>query len=471
MKHRFTILILIIFGHFGAYLKAQTLENELTKILSYEEYLGFVKQHHPLAKQAALVINEGEANLLKARGGFDPKIEVDYDRKKFKGTEYYDQLNATFKIPTWYGIELKANFEENTGEFLNREGFLPSGGLYNAGVSFSLGRGLLINDRMAHLKKARIYIEQTEAERDILINNLLFNASEAYFNWLITHKAQAIHEAFLENALKRLQAVSTSVMEGDKAAIDSTEARIIWQNRQLDLEAARLKNRKATLVASNFLWLNGIPLELENNIIPTAPNIDDLKTSLFLDRMESDVINLDTHPKIKSLSAKIKSLIIDRSEKRNMLLPQLDFQYNFLTPKSDQLSSLNTANYKAFVNFNLPLFLRKERGDAKLANIKLKDANFERSISTFRIRNKITAIRAEISSLETQSIIIHNMVKDYTTLVAAEERKFELGESSLFLINSREQKLIDVQLKQNQLLLKQFISHAKLFNSLGISIP
>ena len=74
----------------------------LEDILSFEEYLGYVKKHHPLMKQANLVLSVGEANLLKARGGFDPKIEVDYDRKAFKNTEYYDQLNATFKIPTWY---------------------------------------------------------------------------------------------------------------------------------------------------------------------------------------------------------------------------------------------------------------------------------------------------------------------------------------------------------------------------------
>ena len=53
---------------------------------------------------------------MKARGGFDPKIEVDYDRKEFKETEYWDRLNATFKIPTYFGIELKGNFEQNEGQ-------------------------------------------------------------------------------------------------------------------------------------------------------------------------------------------------------------------------------------------------------------------------------------------------------------------------------------------------------------------
>ena len=89
--------------------------------MSLEEYLGYVKQFHPIVKQVDLVIAESEAKLLKSRGAFDPKLEVDYDKKQFKGTEYYNKLNATFKVPTWYGVEFKANYEENTGVFLNAE--------------------------------------------------------------------------------------------------------------------------------------------------------------------------------------------------------------------------------------------------------------------------------------------------------------------------------------------------------------
>ena len=83
---------------------------DITNVLRFDEYLGYVKKFHPIVKQAELVINESQAKLMKSRGAFDPKMEVDYDRKKFKSTEYFDKLNATFKVPTWYGIELKGEF-------------------------------------------------------------------------------------------------------------------------------------------------------------------------------------------------------------------------------------------------------------------------------------------------------------------------------------------------------------------------
>ena len=63
-------------------------QNSNLKELSYNEYLGFVKKYHPLVKSANLNISAAQANLMMARGGFDPKIEIDYDKKQFKEKEY-----------------------------------------------------------------------------------------------------------------------------------------------------------------------------------------------------------------------------------------------------------------------------------------------------------------------------------------------------------------------------------------------
>ena len=438
----------------------------LEEILSFEEYLGYVKQQHPLMKQANLRLSSGEAYLLKARGGFDPKIEVDFDRKKFKGIEYYDQLNATFKIPTWYGVEFKGNFEENIGDFLNPNLIVPVGGLYSAGVSFSLAQGLLINDRMAMLKKARFFKEQTKAERELLINDLLFEASKAYFEWLEATNEEKIYLNFLKNAYNRFKGVQRNIELGDKAAIDSVEAKITLNNRDLNLEAAKLKRRKASLRVSNYLWLNDFPVELQENIAPELPDDSILESSLSLQRITANTI-VDNHPKIKALDYKIKGLTVDRFLKKNKLLPKIDLQYNFLSTNYDQINSFNTSNYKAFVNVSLPLFLRKERGDLKLATIKVQDANFDRMSTFLSIQNKIDAIKAEITSLKKQNNLINSIVTDYATLVKAEERKFSLGESSLFLINSREKSLINAQLKENTLTIKKLVSNASLFNAIG----
>ena len=441
-----------------------------TLVLEFDEYLGYVKKFHPIAKQAQLTLGIGQANLMRARGGFDPKVEVDYARKKFKGTEYYDRLNATFKIPTWYGIELKGNFEQNDGDFLNPAETVPTDGLYSAGVSVSLGRDSWINERMATLKQAKLFREQTKADFDLLVNQILFDASLAYFDWLQSYQETRIYRNFLENASVRFKGIKKSAEAGDIATIDTVEAKIAMQNRALSLEQAKVKFRNKSLELSNFLWIgDNIPVELQPNVIPTTDLESDIDTTLELLGKPLDSFTLENHPKIRSLGYKIDGLRVEKKLKENRLLPRIDLEYNFLTETPELIDSFVTEEYKGGINFRFPLFLRKERGDLKLAKFKLRDAQFEFDNAEIEVRNKILAIYNELDSFQDQNLLIDDIVTDYGTLLAAEERKFSFGESSLFLINSRESKLIDAQLKQVEVQNKFFKTKAKLFNSLVVN--
>ena len=446
---------------------AQQDRSTATNVLTYQEFIGFVKQHHPLVKQANLRLDVGEAQLLKARGGFDPKIEIDYDRKKFRDTEYYDQLNTVFKIPTWYGITLEANYEQNSGVFLDPSLTVPPEGLYSAGISVSVAKGLIINERMASLKQAKLFIAQTRAERELMVNRILFEASSAYFEWAEATNEQRTYENYIRNAETRLEGIRNSVIAGDKAAIDTTEARIIYQNRRLSLEAARLKRSKKALDLSNYLWISGIPIELEETVYPEFPTASTVYNVLEITLRTNDSIEITDHPKIRALNSKIEGLKIERRLKKNNLLPDIDLAYNFLTPENDRIASLNTANYKAGFNLSFPLFLRKERGELKLTDVKLRETLFEQVSEQLALRNKIEATLIEIASIEEQVSLVTSIVEDYRRLVTAEERKFFLGESSLFLINSREQSLIEAQLKENELKTKLLEANATLYNVLG----
>ncbi|WP_158974586.1 TolC family protein [Cellulophaga sp. L1A9] len=438
-------------------------------VLDFKEYLGYVKKYHPIAKQAALTLDMGQAKLLKARGGFDPKIEVDYGAKQFKGTEYYEKLNAVFKIPTWYGVNFKGAFEQNEGVYLNPEATVPDDGLYSAGVSMSLGQGLWINDRMATLKKAKYFREQSKADRDILVNQVLFDAAQAYFDWLQAYNENKIFDSFLSNAAIRLDGVKKSAYSGQVAAIDTVEATITLQDRALNLEQAKVRLMQKSLELSSFLWLDDVPIELQENIIPDANIAEDINEVLGINGVPLDSFTIENHPKLKSLTYKMDGLRVDKNLKANKLLPKIEIEYNFLTETPEYLNSLQTDYYKGGIRFQLPLFLRKERGDLKLAKFKLQDAKYELDNAEIVIKNKVIAMYRELASFEKQNLLIGTMVQNYEILLAAEERKFSFGESSLFLINSRENKLIESRLKQNSVQNKFFVTKAKLFNSLALN--
>lgn len=464
MKNTLVILFLFV--------AKVTLSQELnpSEVLRFDEYLGYVKKFHPIVKQAALVIDESQAKLMKSRGAFDPKVEVDYDRKKFKSIEYFDKLNATFKVPTWYGIELKANFEENTGDFLNPEAGLPLDGLYSAGISFSAARGLLINDRMAAVKQAKLFREQAKADRDLLVNNILFDASVVYFKWLQAYEENQLFQNFLVNAEQRFRGVKRGVEVGERAIIDSIEARIAVNDRKLNFEQTKVKLIKASLELSNYLWLeNNTPVELQDDIIPDINSEDAIDNTFNTSDLRQNEFVVDAHPKLLSLDYKLQYLEVDKRLKANRLLPQVDLQYNFLSSSPDIARSFNTAEYKAGLNFSMPLFLRKERGDLKLVKLKMQDMEYEMNATRVTLSNKIEAVKRELDSYVIQNRVTEQMVSDYSQMLKAEERKFQLGESSLFLVNSRESKLIDGQLKAISLQNKYFITKARLFNSLALN--
>jgi len=144
-------------------------------------------------------------------------------------------------------------------------------------------------------------------------------------------------------------------------------------------------------------------------------------------------------------------------------------EYNFLSQTPEIARSFNTAEYKGGVSFQFPLFLRKERGNLKLARYKVQDATYELENTQLQIRNEINAINAELTSFKKQNELIRTIVEDYGTLLAGEERKFSFGESSLFLINSRERSLILTKLKAIEVQNKYFRAKLKLFKSLAVN--
>ncbi|MQP51821.1 transporter [Flavobacterium sp. LMO9] len=413
---------------------------------SFNEFLGYVKKYHPLVKQADLKLNEAQANLMQARGAFDPKIEVEYNEKQFKNSEYYSILNSSFKIPTWYGIELKAGFDNAEGIYVNPENTLPNSGLNSLGISVPIGQGLFINQRMADIRKAKIARNLNTAERNLQAVEVIYAASVSYMSWKRSFNEVKLYENYLENALIRYKGVAKLIEEGDKPAIDSIEAGIAVKTRRLNLEDAKLKLTKAKLELSNYLWLeNNIPLELKDNLQPEDFLSKSIKETLQINKLAP--IDLDNHPKILAIDSKIAMLKVDRKLKANSLLPKLDLSYNYLSEPS-YIDNYRLENYKIGVNFSFPIFLRKERGSLKLADLKIQDSEFGLQFERKNLENKINSQQQEIVSLEIQQDYNTKLVKDFTTLLNAEDRLFEMGESSLFIINSRENSLVSSQLNE-----------------------
>ncbi|MDI5948951.1 TolC family protein [Flavobacterium yafengii] len=442
---------------------AATAQDITSKELTYTEFLGYVKKYHPLVKNANLEINKAQANLMMARGGFDPKIEVDFSKKQFKDKEYYSILNSSFKIPTWYGIEIKAGFDNSEGVYLNPQNTLPNQGLTSLGVTVPLGQGLFINQRMADVRKAKMQMQLSQSERKLQAITVLYDASLAYFNWKKNFNEVQLYEEYNNNAQIRFKGIQSLIKQGDKPAIDSVEAGIIVKNRKLSLEDSNLKLAKAKLELSNFLWLeNNIPLEISDELIPEMQLEFTIQESLKTNDLLNTDFSITNHPKINALQSKIDMLNVEKKLKANMLLPKIDVGYSYISEPS-YIDNYQFEDYKIGLDFYFPLFLRKERGSLKLAKYKVQESEFTLDLEKVQLTNKINAQRMEIESLLRQKELIKGLVEDNLTMLNSEERLFSFGESSLFLINTRENNLVSAYLSKIALENRFYISNSELF--------
>ncbi|MBU7569123.1 MAG: TolC family protein, partial [Flavobacterium sp.] len=402
-----------------------------------------------------------------ARGGFDPKIEVDYDQKDFKDKNYYSLLKSTFKIPTWYGIEIKAAFDNSEGLYVNPQNTTPNNGLTSIGISIPLGQGLFINKRMADVRMAKVQLQLSAAEQKMETTDVIYEASLAYFNWKRAFDEAELYKTYLEYAQKRYDGILRLIETGDKPAIDSVEAGILVKTRELSLKDAQLKLTKSRLELSNFLWIDNVPVELEENITPEENVRNSVDTSLNTNLQLNPSAALDSHPKIQSLQSKLSMLEIERRYKANMLLPEMNVSYNYLSEPA-YFTDYRFQDYKIGLNFSFPLFLRKERGALQLAKLKIQDGQLDLELERVALKNKILTYSAEIESLNQQQLTAAELVKDYTVMLSSEEKLFSFGESSLFLINSRENNVVSSRLAEINTENRLLASIANLYKVLSI---
>jgi outer membrane protein TolC len=272
-----------------------------------------------------------------------------------------------------------------------------------------------------------------------------------------------LYTEYLNNAEIRFKGITSLIKNGDKPQIDSVEAGIVLKNRRLNLEESQLKLIKAKLELSNYLWLdNNIPLELQDNIIPEFNLDKSIEETLKINELLVSTISIENHPKINAIQNKLDILEVERKLKANSLLPKVDIGYHYLS-EPNYWNSTNFNNYKIGMNFNFPIFLRKERGALQLAKFKIQDTRLSLELERVQLKNKINAQQTEIKSIDRQRKIIIDLVKDNSTMLQSEERLFSFGESSIFLLNTRENNLVIAQLSQLNLENRFFNSNAELF--------
>ncbi|MGB0851349.1 MAG: TolC family protein, partial [Bacteroidia bacterium] len=99
------------------------------------------------------------------------------------------------------------------------------------------------------------------------------------------------------------------------------------------------------------------------------------------------------------------------------------------------------------LNFHMPMFLRKQRAKAQKMLYKEEVITNKKNQSKVKIESYMAAYYANTQDLKKSVELWRSAVVNYQRMLEAEQVKFELGESSLFVVNNRELKWIDAREK------------------------
>ena len=418
-------------------------------VISYEEYMSTVLEHHPLARVADIKLESGDAMLQSSRGNFDPIVQGSLNRKDFDGSRYYDILQGGIKVPTWLGVTVEGGYSQNDGVYLNPERLTPNQGLVHAGIRVPLGEGLFMDKRRAELRKAELARDLADFERKLLINDLILEAGTAYWNWFQAHHTAAVYAEVATLAQQRYEAVSQAAQLGDVPSIDTLEASIQFQARTILLQEATLAKKNAAAIMSVYLWLEGqIPASIATQSSPASP---DLYTAFPVDPILIAGLEegLMEHPLITAQSIKLDQAAIDQRWKREQLKPQVDLKYNALSESlgGTELNGFNDNNYTLGFEVSMPILLRKERGALQLANLKIEQQQMDLAVKRQDIWLKARKAINEWDLVAQQLDLFEGTARDYASLLAGEQELFKQGESSLFLVNRRETSYVNAQVK------------------------
>lgn len=434
------------------------------EVLVLSEVLNSVDRSYPLISAAKQDVEKSQADYFSAKGGFDPLLKAaiqDTSLGYYKNT-YYD-LAVEQPTPLW-GTKLITGYRKGTGNFPVYDTRFQTfdEGEARVGLELPILKGGLTDERRTRIQTNEMGVQIARQSLDSKKLEIKREVTKKYWDWVAAGKKLGVSEDLLNIALQRDQALVKRVQKGDAAQIDQT-----------DNQRAVLQRQAAIIAAERSLQKSAIDLSLYYRDPEGKPKIP-LKEQLpdhFPDYQNDDGINptlnqLDEislkHPDAQALTLQIEQLNYEQALARNMILPKLDLNVSFVkdfgvNPGTSYIPpSSYPYEFKVSVQFEVPLFLRSARGKSESVFFNQQKVEFVQSLTLDRLKALILDASQAITAARGRIEFAKQEVEVSKRLEEGERKKYQHGDSSLLIINLREQITRDAMFKEIEALSDYF---------------
>jgi outer membrane protein TolC len=442
--------------------------------LPLSQVLDRVSRFHPKLAGAVVQQNIAAAKRLQKAGAFDPVLSADNVYQRYNSSskpgdaKSYEMNEVALELPTRLGAKIIAGGRYADGTVKSPASATGETGEYFLGLKLPLLRGFRMNPKVAAERQAELDQLVATAELQLTRLSVLQDAGFAYWDWAASVQKYEVARSLLEIARFRFEAVQIRARAGDLPEIDAVEAEQEVMRREESLTKALRGVQKTALKLGLYLWSDTsrpddtFRTPLEADLAATGlPGPDfqpqDFREPILLEQKLIDgqrQTALNQRPEFSLLGVQRQKTDVDYRLARNDRLPAIDLS---LWPGYDTGDKGVGATLKAGVSVEVNLRQRDARGRMLAAQLYQEKIGLDRGLTELRV---LTEVNDAVSAIQTIARRYQAAEREYRLAVrmeTGERDRFNLGDSTLFLVNQRERataevrnKLIDIQAEYEQ---------------------
>lgn len=268
-----------------------------------------------------------------------------------------------------------------------------------------------------------------------------------YWEWVATGRQLAVVRGLLDLAEQRDRGLEAAVSLGQIAPVERTDnRRAILQRRSALVTAGRAVEASAIGLSLYVRGIDGAPVRPATDRLPAAlPEPEALSAEDEAGAIDAALLR---RPEVQSLRLKRQQQDVETTLAGNGLLPSLnlfaDLSRDYGTGRANRAGT----ELQGGVSFEMPLQRRKASGKLAQARAKLGILDAELRLAQDRVRAEVqdaaSALRAAYASVD----LARQEVAVARELESLERDRFDLGDSTQFLVNLRELNTADAAVRE-----------------------
>ncbi len=427
--------------------------------LTLGEVLASVEAAYPMLDAARADLEAAEAEQLAADGAFDPLWRT--RTSLFAGGYSYGRVDTLVEEPTpLWGMSFFVGYRYGRGKIQDYYQELETlqYGELRAGIQVPLWRNGPIDRRRASI--ARADLGRDIADLGIVASRLeaVRLASVRYAEWVAAGLRMEIARTLLTIATTRDAQVAARAERGDVPALERVENQRLVLQREAALVAAERSLVQASLELSLFYrGADGRPRVPAASRLPTAlpePRV------VGEDEARRARVQAETRrPEPQRFERARAQFEVDRDLADNQAAPAIDvllFASQDIGPRDTAdltLARAHIPQIEAAVQLEIPVLNRVARGRAAAASAGMERLDAQRELALDRVRAEVRDALSALDAAQRRVALVRREVEVTAQLEAAERQRFEAGDSTLFVVNLREQATAEARIREVDALL------------------